>query len=262
MATSLIGGLIAHGVPARSLWVTDTDPHKVQHLSERYGVQSDDDNARAVGRCAVVVLAVKPQVMRPVIEGLAVAAARHDPLIVSIAAGVRVRDMLRWFGYGAAIVRCMPNTPALVGCGATALYAGERVSEGQRQQAESILQAVGICRWVEREAQLDAVTALSGSGPAYYFLLMEIMETVGVELGLDEQTARALTLQTALGAARMALESETTPGCLRERVTSPGGTTEGALDALRLGDAATLWRRALTAARDRSEALGDSLGAA
>ena len=181
-------------------------------------------------------------------------------MIVSVAAGVRVRDIFGGLGHDAAIVRTMPNTPALLGCGATALFANEFVSAEQRSRAENILRAVGVTAWVDDETLLDAVTALSGSGPAYYFFLMEVMERIGVDLGLDQDTARALTLQTALGAARMANETGESPATLRRRVTSPGGTTEAALKRLSAGDFESALNEALKAARDRSIDLGEELG--
>ena len=168
--------------------------------------------------------------------------------------------MQRWLGGEVAIVRCMPNTPALLGAGATGLYANAHVNSGQRTAAEDIMRAAGITIWVEDEALLDAVTAVSGSGPAYFFLLMEMMEKVGVELGLDAEAARALTLQTALGAARMALESGESPGALRKRVTSPGGTTEQAVNSFIDGGFEQRVRAALSAARDRAIDLGVQLG--
>ncbi len=260
MATSLVGGLIANGASPDTVWVTDIDAGKLRALRERFGVHTTGDNLNAVRHAETVVLAVKPQNMAEVVQGLAGAAREHRPLVVSIAAGVREPDIRRWLQFDAAIVRTMPNTPALVGAGATALYANEHVTPEQRARAESVLRAVGIALWVENEGLLDAVTALSGSGPAYYFQLMEIMEEAGVALGLDRETARRLTLQTAFGASRIALEGEESPATLRTRVTSPGGTTERAIDALRDGGVEKLYADALTAARDRSIELGREFG--
>ncbi len=260
MATSLVGGLIANGASPDTVWVTDIDAGKLRALRERFGVHTTGDNLNAVRHAETVVLAVKPQNMAEVVQGLAGAAREHRPLVVSIAAGVREPDIRRWLQFDAAIVRTMPNTPALVGAGATALYANEHVTSEQRARAESVLRAVGIALWVENEGLLDAVTALSGSGPAYYFQLMEIMEEAGVALGLDRETARRLTLQTAFGASRIALEGEESPATLRTRVTSPGGTTERAIDALRDGGVEKLYADALTAARDRSIELGREFG--
>ncbi len=260
MATSLVGGLLAQDHPADSIWVSDPDTTRLSMLQERYAVRTSADNALAASRADIVVLAVKPQVMRPVVEGLAESVAAGAPLVMSVAAGVRETDIQRWLGGGAAIVRCMPNTPALLGAGATGLYANPQVSATQRSAAEAIMRAAGITLWVEDEALLDAVTAVSGSGPAYYFLLMELMEKVGTELGLEPAAARALTLQTALGAARMALESGEAPATLRARVTSPGGTTEQAVKSFVDGGLERQVRLALTAARDRAVELGSQLG--
>ena len=260
MAASLIGGLVANGTPPRTIRVSDPDTPKLDDLRERFGVDTESDNGAVVSHCATVVLAVKPQIMRPVVEALAPALGAHGPLLVSIAAGVREADMNRWAGGDMAIVRTMPNTPALVGCGATALYANEKVTPAQRERAGAILRAVGITIWVDDEAQLDAVTALSGSGPAYYFLLMEIMQATGEAMGLDADAARRLTLQTALGAARIANESEDPPAVLRERVTSPGGTTERALVTMRDGGIEKVVADGIRGARQRSIELGDALG--
>jgi pyrroline-5-carboxylate reductase len=260
MATSLIGGLIADGRDPASIYVTDVEALKLEYLADTFRVQTSTDNDEAVRLASTVVFAVKPQVMGPVIRDVAAAAVAHRPLFVSIAAGVREPDMRRWLGYDAAIVRSMPNTPALVGSGATALYANPHVTDEQHSLAESVLRAVGLTVWVDDEALLDVVTALSGSGPAYYFLLMETMERAATTLGLGKDHARMLTIQTAFGAAKMALESSDPPATLRARVTSPGGTTERALDALMTGGLEHLVHEALEAAYARSVELGDEFG--
>ncbi|MCP5151385.1 MAG: pyrroline-5-carboxylate reductase [Ectothiorhodospiraceae bacterium] len=260
MATSLVGGLIGNATPPDTIWVTDPESDKLEALADRFGVRTSADNETAVRRVETVVLAVKPQVMAEVVRGIAGAAREHRPLIVSIAAGVRIADLARWLGYDAAIVRTMPNTPALVGAGATGLCAGPGVSAEQRSRAEAVLRAAGITVWVEDEGLLDAVTAVSGSGPAYFFALMEQMEEAGAALGLDRETARRLVLQTALGAARIATEGDDPPAVLRAKVTSPGGTTQAALETFSAGGLEQLVQRALTAARDRAVELGDQLG--
>ena len=260
MAASLIGGLVANATPPATIWVSDPEASKLDDLKQRFGVNADGDNDTVASRCATVVLAVKPQIMQTVMQALAPALGAHAPLLVSIAAGVRAVDINRWAGGGMAIVRTMPNTPALVGCGATALFANEKVSPGQRDRADAILRAVGITIWVDDEAQLDAVTALSGSGPAYFFLLMEIMQATGEAMGLDTDAARRLTLQTALGAARIAIESEEPPAVLRQRVTSPGGTTERAVVTMRDGGIDKVVADGIRGARQRSIELGDVLG--
>ena len=260
MAASLIGGLIADGRDPASIYVSDVDTAKLEALANAFRIQTSSDNEEAVSLASAVVFAVKPQVMASVVKGVAVPGKAHRPLFVSIAAGVREPDIRRWLGFDAAVVRSMPNTPALVGSGATALYANPFVSDEQQSLAESILRAVGLTLWVDDEDLLDAVTALSGSGPAYYFLLMESMERAGVALGLSKDHARVLTIQTAFGAAKMALESSDPPATLRTRVTSPGGTTERALDTLMAGGMEHLLHEALQAAHDRSIELGNEFG--
>ena len=260
MGASLIGGLVATGTPPGTIWAFDPDTAKLADLTGRFGISAGSDNDEVASRCATVVLAVKPQVMHTVVQDLAPVLRTHRPLLVSIAAGVREAHVDGWAGGDMAIVRTMPNTPALVGCGATALFANERVDSDQRDRADAILRAVGITIWVDDESQLDAVTALSGSGPAYYFLLMEIMQATGEAMGLDADAARRLTLQTALGAARIANESDEPPSVLRERVTSPGGTTERALLTMREGGIDRVVADGIQGARQRSKELGDAFG--
>ncbi len=256
MATSLVGGLVESGHPRDDIVVSEPVAEKRRDLAERFSVRVTADNGEAAAASDVVVLAVKPQDMAEVVTGAAEAMRERGPLVVSIAAGTRIGRILEWLGYPAPVVRTMPNTPALLGCGATALFANEAVTDDQREAAETILESAGIALWVDDEGLLDAVTAVSGSGPAYYFLLMEHMIRTGERLGLTGEQARALTLQTALGAARMALESGRTPEELRVGVTSPGGTTARALDLFREGGFGELVERALTGARDRSRELG------
>ena len=261
MARSLIGGLIAGGVDPRRIWVADPQAGQRDWLHGRFQVHASADNVEAATQAQIVVLAVKPQVLRDVAQGLGPTVQARRPLVISIAAGVREPDLRRWLGGGpVALVRTMPNTPALVGSAASALYANEFASDDHRQQAESLLRAVGMTVWVDDETALDAVTALSGSGPAYFFLLMEILERAAASLGLEAEAARLLTLQTAFGAAKMALESAESPAALRARVTSPGGTTERALAVLRDGGLEPLVAQALQAARHRSRELGALLG--
>ncbi len=260
MASSLVGGLIADGWDPAVIGVSDPDAHQLGALTAHFKVSTDTDNRAIISGRDVVVLAVKPQVMREVAHGIATEVQQSRPLVISIAAGIRSGDLERWLGGNCAVVRCMPNTPALVQTGATALFATQQVSNEQKDLAESILRAVGLTVWVEDEGLLDAVTALSGSGPAYFFLVMEALEEAGISLGLNDQTSRLLTLQTALGAAKMALESNDDAATLRQRVTSPGGTTERALEILENGKLRALFIDALAAARDRSRELADQLG--
>jgi len=252
MASSLINGLIVSGHAAHSLWVSDINADVVSALSENLGINSTVNNDELVNAVDVVVLAVKPQNLADVAKHIAPLIQQKQSLVVSIAAGISQNSLTRWLGNDVAIVRCMPNTPALVLTGATALHANDQVTTEQRDLAENILRAVGLALWVEQESELDAVTAVSGSGPAYFFLLMEAMENAAVQLGLTEQTARLLVQQTALGAAKIALESSESPAQLRQRVTSPGGTTQRAIETFEQGGFTELVAKALHAARDRS----------
>lgn len=261
MAVSLIGGLIADGTPASQIWASAPSEATRQRLTEHFGIAVSADNNEVVRHCNVVVLAVKPQKMHEVCTEIAAAVRSAKPLIISIAAGVRTADMARWLGDTTALIRTMPNTPALVQCGATALYATAQVSNSQRESAEAIMRAVGLTLWLEEESQMDAVTALSGSGPAYFFLVLEALEGAGVKLGLPAETARLLALQTAFGAAKMALESPEECATLRKRVTSPGGTTERAIGILEEGGLRQLFEEALRGARDRAGELASQLGA-
>jgi pyrroline-5-carboxylate reductase len=260
MATSLLGGLICDNCPAANIWVAEPDAARRQELANRYGITTTEDNNALAAAVDVVVLAVKPQVLPDVCRGIAETVQDKKPLLVSIAAGIRVADIDRWLGGDCAVVRTMPNTPALVQSGATALYANERVSAEQRELAESIMRAVGLTLWLEQESLMDAVTALSGSGPAYFFLVMEVLQQAGVKLGLPEESARLLAVQTAFGAAKMALESPDDSTTLRQRVTSPGGTTERAIGILEQGEIRALFDQALEGARDRATELADQLG--
>ncbi len=260
MARSLIGGLIADGWDPAGISVADPDNEQLAAIKHSFQVHTDSDNQRVTETADVLVLAVKPQVIQEVAIGLGDTVQQHTPLVISIAAGIRSTDLQRWLGGRCALVRCMPNTPALVQSGATALYPSAQVSDDQKDLAETILRAVGLALWVEDEDLMDAVTALSGSGPAYFFLLIEALQESGAALGLDEKTARLLALQTAFGAAKMALESSEDAAVLRRRVTSPGGTTEKALAVLEAGGIKTLFHDALTAARDRSRELAQQLG--
>ena len=252
MASSLISGLIASGHSPQQIWVSDIDVDRLNSLAEKLKVNITGSNDTLVNETDVLVLAVKPQSIQAVSESISSRVQQKRPLVVSIAAGVTQASLAHWLGKQVAVVRCMPNTPALVLTGATALHANVNVSAEQRDLAENILRAVGLAIWVADEAELDAVTAVSGSGPAYFFLLMEAMEKTALDLGLTDQTARLLVQQTALGAAKIALESSESPEQLRKRVTSPGGTTQSALETFEQGGFKNLVAKALHAARDRS----------
>jgi len=258
MAASLIGGLISDGCSPGRFRVADPDPSRRAWLGEKYGVEALAGNPDAVEGADVVILAVKPQAARMALQSLAPAA--DDVLYLSVIAGIREADLRRWLATAAPIVRAMPNTPALLGCGVTGLFAAESVPEPRRELAEGIMRASGAVVWVREEPLLDPVTALSGSGPAYFFLLMEVMNRTGVEMGLTPEAARLLTLDTALGAARMALESEVEVAELRARVTSPGGTTATAIEVLESRGTPDAIRDAIIAARDRAGELASEYG--
>lgn len=260
MARSLIGGLVADGVAPQRIWVAEPDAERRAALATQFGVHITADNTELAAAVDALVLAVKPQQMQAVCGGIAATVQARKPLVISIAAGLRLEALQRWLGGELALVRTMPNTPALVQSGATALYATPRVNNVQRELAEGIMRAVGLTLWLEDESQMDAVTALSGSGPAYFFLVMEAMQQAGVQLGLSADTARLLTLQTAFGAAKMALESREDAAVLRRQVTSPGGTTERAIGILQQGGLEGLFAQALSGARDRSRELATLLG--
>ncbi|WNK20669.1 pyrroline-5-carboxylate reductase [Halomonas piscis] len=232
MASAIIGGLTQSGTAADSITATAPDRDQLADIGARLGIRTTADNAAAAATADVLVLAVKPQLMREVCQGLAESVQQARPLIISIAAGLDATTIDGWLGGGNALVRCMPNTPSLVGQGASGLYANDRVSNAQRDTATRLMQAVGLVEWVDDESLLDAVTAVSGSAPAYFFLMFEAMEDAGVRLGLPADTARRLAIQTALGAATMAGQSEHDPATLKQNVMSPGGTTERAIATL------------------------------
>lgn len=261
MASSIISGLLQAEVPASNIRVADSNH---EPLAAQYNVACYTDNLSVLEQADVVILAVKPQVLPEVARAIAPAVGGEDsPLFISIVAGIQIKDLARWLGADKplAIIRVMPNTPALVKSGASALFAGQYASYDQRDLAESILRAVGLTLWLEYEDDLDIVTALSGSGPAYFFLLMEVLEKAGVGLGLSQETARLLTLQTAFGAAKMALESNEDAATLRMRVMSKGGTTEQALNVLHEGGLQELFDKALQAAQLRAANIAKQFGA-
>ncbi len=261
MGRSLIGGLIANGLSVNAITGTDINAEQRQTTASKYNIEVLEDNQKAIKDADVVVLAVKPQSMQETLEPIKAALSLEKPLLISIAAGIKLSDLGKWAGEDLAIVRAMPNTPALIQAGATAICANKHTSNAQHDLAEAIMRSVGLALWLDDEALMDAVTALSGSGPAYYFLVMEAMEKAATLLGLPQDQARILTLQTAFGAAKMALESAHDAESLRKQVTSPGGTTEQALNVLMDGGIEDLFCDALKAAQIRSSELATSLGA-
>lgn len=260
MARSLIGGLIANGVDTNRLFATDPNADQRQLISQQFGITTLTDNNEAIEKADVVVLAVKPQIMHDVVANLANTIKGQSKLLISVAAGINLDAITHWLGEPAAIVRVMPNTPALIQAGAAALFANEHTNEAQKNTAEAMMRSVGTAIWLEDEALMDAVTALSGSGPAYFFYFMEAMEKAAIKMGLNNEQARLLTIETALGAAKMALLSSSDPAELRAQVTSPGGTTEQALNTFMQGNLEALVQEAMDAAKQRSIELSKTLG--
>lgn len=258
MAAAMIGGLVEAGTPPAAIRVLEILAPARAALQSRFGVLASDDAAAVLAGADVVVLAIKPQQMAATCAALA--ALLQPALLISIAAGIRTADLSRWLGGHTRLVRCMPNTPALVRAGITGLFALPGVDAAGRLQAETLLRAVGEVVWVEEERQIDAVTAISGSGPAYVFHFLEGLMAAGEALGLAPETARLLALQTVAGAARLAVESEDSPAVLREHVTSPNGTTQAALESFAQSDLLGAILRAAQAADRRAGELGDLLG--
>jgi pyrroline-5-carboxylate reductase len=257
MASSLIQGLLRDGAIANNISVADPMAEQRDKLGE-LGVNTFADNDAAIASADAIVIAVKPQVAQTVLTDLQTLGS--EQLMVSIAAGINLTSLSNWTDPAQPIVRCMPNTPALLGEGMSALYANEHCSDIQRKLAEGILNAAGETLWVTDEKALDAVTAVSGSGPAYFFLLMEAMIDAGVALGLERAIATQLTLQTALGAALMAKTSDDPPAILRQNVTSPGGTTEAALQVMTEQGLGETISAALKAADNRASELAEEFG--
>ena len=260
MAKCIFAGMIDNGWPKENIWATARSEASLEQVNREYGVNVTRDNHEAVRQADIVVLAVKPQVMKTVLSDLAPTLQEQRPLVISVAAGITLASLQKWSGDSLPVVRCMPNTPSLLRCGASGLYASHQVTDSHRETTESIFRSVGITLWVETEAMIDTVIAVSGSGPAYYFLFMEAMTDVGVKMGLDRETAEQLTLQTALGAANMAVQSDVDAAELRRRVTSPGGTTEQAIRTFREGGLEPLVEKAMRAAVKRAAEMAIELG--
>ena len=259
MARSLIAGLIADDYDPTSLSVSEPDSAKRDALASSLGVVTTSSSADAISGAEVVVLAVKPQVAANACHDLARILPKPAPLFISVMAGVTEQAITGWLDDAVPLIRAMPNTPVLVQSGAIGLHAADGASAEQQNLAEEIMRAGGLTYWVETEAQLDVVTAVSGSGPAYFFLFMEALEAAAIAEGLDEEGARLLAIQTALGAARMAVESAESPRQLRQRVTSPGGTTERAITIFEEGGLPGLTLRAVAAAKRRAHELSEMI---
>lgn len=252
MTHSLVGGLVLSGYQAERIWVCDPHTEKLQNLAANYNIQTTQLSEEAIAQAEVVVFAVKPQALQQAVTQLASRLANTKPLLISVAAGVTTAALQTWLGFETAIIRCMPNTPAIVGSGASALYANRYVNQKQKEIAESIIRSVGLAIWLEQEEQLNTVTALSGSGPAYFLLVMEALQEAAEHAGLTRQQAKLLTVQTALGTARLALETDQPISELRKNVTSRGGTTERGLHVLQENNIESIFAKALQAARQRA----------
>jgi pyrroline-5-carboxylate reductase len=260
MAASLIGALRSQGQDGGSITVADPVPARTEQLAREFAVHTTGDNAAAVRDADTIVLAVKPQDMRGVAAGISPVLAERRRLVISIAAGIRLSDLARWLGPTSPLVRAMPNRPAIIGRGITALYASPEVRSADRTRAERIFASCGETLWIESESQMDAVTAISGSGPAYFFLLMEALEEAGRAHGLPPGIARRLAVVTAAGAGQMAVGGSDDPASLREQVTSKGGTTAAALAVLDAADLRGIFTAAVAAAARRSAELAAQAG--
>ena len=258
MSRAILGGMLKNGYPAERISATGRNLDKLQDLAAQ-GISVSTDNILAVQNSTVIVLAVKPQMMQDLCRSLAPIIQERQPLIISVAAGITAQSIDSWLGGNLAIVRCMPNTPALVQQGASALLANDKVVDAQKEIAEQLIATTGLALWVESEAQLNVVTALSGAGPAYFFLLMESMIAAAVSQGLDQDVATQLALQTASGAATIAQQSALSPAELRRQGTSPKGTTEQAILSFENSGFSNIIKQGMQANIDRSKQLAIEL---
>jgi pyrroline-5-carboxylate reductase len=258
MASAIIGGLVARDFPRGDLLVVEVDSNARTRITAAFGVKAIEAPATALAEADAFVLAVKPQLMRDVAKSIA--PYTENALVLTIAAGIRLADLSRWLGGHERLIRAMPNMPALVHAGVTGLFAPPAVSDDDRQAAQVLLSAVGATIWFEHEPDLDAVTAVSGSGPAYVFYALEALEEAARELGIAEGAARSLALRTFVGAAKLAIERGEGPAALRAQVTSKGGTTERAIEVLERAKVKAHFIEAVKAACERSRELGDSFG--
>ncbi len=261
MASAIIGGMLESGFDAESIWVSAPDDSHLQSIRKQFGVSITTDNRYCAEQADMVILAVKPQVMKEVCGNIAPVVQNTRPLMVSIAAGLEASTLDEWLGGGLPLVRVMPNTPSLVGKGAAGLYANGQVKDKQKAMVESVFSSIGSALWVDDETLLHAVTALSGSGPAYFFLMLEALEDAATEAGIPGKTARELAIQTMAGAAEMAGRSEHDPGQLKRNVMSPGGTTEQAIHTFEDGGLRELVKKAYSAAYNRSGEMSKELAA-
>lgn len=261
MASAIIGGLIERDIPAEQIIAAEPNEARLAELSTSLGICTGTDNQAAVSEADIVVLSVKPQILQQVCTELA-PALRPDSLVISIAAGIELATLQNWLGDNTALVRVMPNTPAQVLQGASGLYANDLVSAEQKALAGAMFDAIGVAQWLDSEDQMHSVTALSGSGPAYIFLVIDAMEKAAIAQGIEAQSARQLAAQTVLGAAQMVLSNdETSPEQLKRNVMSPGGTTERAIEVLESEGLPAIFDKAMKAAELRSQELAKLLKA-
>ncbi|WP_255874857.1 pyrroline-5-carboxylate reductase [Microbulbifer elongatus] len=259
MAGAVIGGMVASGYPADNIVATGRDEQKLKDFCKRTGVHGSTDNLAAIEEADVVVLSVKPQGMKAMCESLAEKVSARKPLVITLAAGIPLAAYQRWLGAGVPIVRAMPNTPALVGTGVTGLYAGDGVTDEHKSVATQMADAVGIALWVEQESGIDQVIAVSGSGPAYYFQFMESMIDAAEKAGMDRADAERLTLQTALGAAKLAVAADVDVAQLKRNVMSPNGTTERAIKRFQEGGLPQLVEQAMGDCAARAAEMANEL---
>ncbi|WP_190600517.1 pyrroline-5-carboxylate reductase [Candidatus Vesicomyidisocius sp. SY067_SCS001] len=258
MTHAIISGLISNNINHNQIKISDTNEALLLIRKTEFNIEVFTDNTKLANQCSTIIFAVKPQVLSSVCKNLK-NKLTNNTLIISIAAGVRSHDIERWLGGNQAIVRTMPNTPALINQGITGLFANKQVSNKQKFLAENILSSVGECLWVNDEDLLNTITAVSGSGPAYFFLMLESMTKAGITLGLDEVVAQKLSIQTALGASMMASHSKDSPRQLRNKVTSKNGTTEAAIESLQNQNFEVIITHAIRAASDRANKIGIEL---
>lgn len=255
MGRSLLGGMIKKGFHPEQIWVAEPSEEKLSEIKQTFNVNVSSDNLTAIEKADAIILAVKPQMMSQVATEIKNQVATKKPMLLSIAAGLAIQNFETWFGKNIPIVRSMPNTAALIGCGASALFANPNVNSENKSLAENILKAVGIALWVEKESDLDTVTSLSGNGPAYFFLVVEALENAAIKLGLEKNLAHQLAKQTAYGASRLLLETEESADSLRKKVTSPGGTTEQAIKVLEENHIRDIFYQALKASNTHAQHL-------
>lgn len=260
MATSLIGGLIEGGHAASNIIVYDPSSERTKQLAQQFQIHTSTDNSKLIKQSDVVVIAVKPQILEKVLQPLVGDFKSQRPLIISVVAGIRASSIEKWLEAEHALVRVMPNTPSLIGAGASGLYANQRVSDGQRSIASNLLNSVGNSVWLKTEADIDTVTALSGSGPAYFMLFIKSLIDCAVNAGVDEDSAKRLAVQTAIGAAKLVEQSEDSLQTLIDNVTSPNGTTEAAMKSFEHSNLQKVVADAFLAAKLRSQELADELG--